>query len=371
MRTLAVLVLLVGVSGAHAQADDKAVSRTDLEKKAAAVAHDTATLGTDLFNVAKNHEGCYRLYQGALMGIVPLVEHKRALAASINDKLAKSRRLPARDAAFVLRDALDEVRALDTPKKPLWDRLGGETAVRAVVADFLVALASDPKVNVTRDGKYPLSAAGVKKLEQLLVEQISAATGGPLKYTGRDMKKTHAGMKITEDEFNAAGGHLVTVLKKYNVPDAERDELLAIIASTKADIVEGKVMAKPADKPLWDRLGGEKAVRLVVHDFVAAAAGDPKVNFTRGGKYPLDADGVKKIEQLLVEQVSSVAGGPLKYTGRDMKTTHAGMKITKDEFAALAGHLVKTLQAYKVPQKEIDELVGIIATTMKDIVEEK
>lgn len=372
MRTLAVwAVLLVGVSGASGQTDDKQVSRTELEKKAAAVAHDAATIGTDMFNVAKNYEGCYRLYQGTVMALMPMVEHKPALAASLKDKLAKSRMMPARDGAFVLRDALDEVRALDTPKKPLWDRLGGEAAVRAVVADFLVALASDPKVNVTRDGKYPLNPAGVKKLEQLLVEQISSATGGPLKYTGRDMKKTHAGMKITEAEFSAAAGHLIAVLKKYNVPAAERDELVAIIASTKADIVEDKLMAKPSDKPLWERLGGEKAVRLVVHDFVVAAVGDPKVNFTRGGKYALDADGVKKLEQLLVEQVSSVSGGPLKYTGRDMKTTHAGMKITKDEFGALAGHLVKTLQAYKVPQKEIDELVGLIATTMKDIVEEK
>lgn len=371
MRTLAVLVMLVGGPAAMAQTDATTVSRAELEKKAAAVATDAATIGTDLFNVAKNYEGCYRLYQGAIMGIMPLVEHKAALSASLKDKLAKSRTMGARDGAFVLREALDEVRALDMPKKPLWDRLGGETAVRAVVGDFLVALASDPKVNVTRDGKYPLNAAGVKKLEQLLVEQVSSATGGPLKYTGRDMKKTHAGMKITEDEFNAAAGHLIAVLKKYRVPDAERDELVAIIASTKADIVEGKLMAKPADKPLWDRLGGEKAVRAVIHDFVAVAAGDPKVNFTRGGKYPIDADGVKKLEQLLVEQVSSVSGGPLKYTGRDMKTTHAGMKITKDEFGALAGHLVKTLQTYKVPQKEIDELVGIIATTMKDIVEEK
>jgi hemoglobin len=189
------------------------------------------------------------------------------------------------------------------------------------------------------------------------------------------MKKTHAGMKITEAEFNAAAVHLVDVLVRAKVPEAERDELLGVIASTKNDIVEVKgdpATDKPGEKTtLWDRLGGEKAVRAVVHDFVAAAAGDPKVNFTRDGKYKLDAEDVKKLEQLLVEQISSATGGPLKYTGRDMKKTHAGMKITTAEFKALAGHLVATLNKYNVPQREITELVELIGSTANDIVEEK
>jgi hemoglobin len=73
----------------------------------------------------------------------------------------------------------------------------------------------------------------------------------------------------------------------------------------------------------------------------------------------------------LVELVSAVSGGPLKYTGRPMKELHAGMMISDAEFDALAGHLVATLKKYNVPQKEIDELVGIVAATRKDIVEKK
>ena len=112
-------------------------------------------------------------------------------------------------------------------------------------------------------------------------------------------------------------------------------------------------------------------MRRTVYIHAMVAAPDPKVNFFRDGKYKLDAKGVEKLEQLLVELVSAVSGGPLKYTGRDMKSTHSGMKITEDEFNALAGHLVATLKKYKVPQAEIDELVGIIAGTAKDIVEVK
>jgi hemoglobin len=125
--------------------------------------------------------------------------------------------------------------------------------------------------------------------------------------------------------------------------------------------------ATPA-KPLWDRLGGEPAVKAVVHEFVLAAAPDPKVNFFRDGKFALDGPGVERLERRLVELVSTVSGGPLKYTGRDMASAHAGMKITDAEFDALAGHLVAVLKKFRVPQREIDELVGIVATTRKDIV---
>jgi len=128
---------------------------------------------------------------------------------------------------------------------------------------------------------------------------------------------------------------------------------------------------KPADTPLWDRLGGTEAVSLVIHDFVAKAAANPKVDFLRGGKFTLDAAGVEKLEKLLVEFVSSATGGPLKYTGKDMAEAHKGMKITSAQFDAIAADLVAVLKDYKVPEKEINELIAIVATTKKAMVEDK
>ena len=61
-------------------------------------------------------------------------------------------------------------------------------------------------------------------------------------------------------------------------------------------------------------------------------------------------------------------GGPEKYTGRDMKTTHAGLKITMADFKALVDDLVKSLDQFKVPQKEKDELLAILGPLNKDIV---
>jgi hemoglobin len=71
----------------------------------------------------------------------------------------------------------------------------------------------------------------------LLAEQICAGTGGPCKYTGRDMKSAHRGMNITEAQFNALVEDLVKTLDNLNVPAKEKGELLAILGPMKPDIV--------------------------------------------------------------------------------------------------------------------------------------
>jgi hemoglobin len=72
----------------------------------------------------------------------------------------------------------------------------------------------------------------------LNVELVCEATGGPCKYSGRDMKNTHKGMRISQAEFDITAGHLAATLKKFKVPKQERGELLEIIGSLRKDIVE-------------------------------------------------------------------------------------------------------------------------------------
>lgn len=126
-------------------------------------------------------------------------------------------------------------------------------------------------------------------------------------------------------------------------------------------------------KSLYERLGGEKAISAVVDDFVGRAAGNPKVNVTRagtGGKEWKDTEeNVARLKKLLVEMVANAAGGPQKYTGRDMKTVHAGMRISNAESDAAAADLKASLEALKVPAKEQEELLAIVGSTRKDIVE--
>ena len=122
--------------------------------------------------------------------------------------------------------------------KSLYERLGGEPAITAVVEDFVGRAAGDPKVNFFRDGEY--KGLDVARLKQLLVEFIGKATGGPQEYTGRNMKQTHQGMKITNAEFDALAADLAASLDKFNVPAKEKNELLTIVGTTRKDIVEAK-----------------------------------------------------------------------------------------------------------------------------------
>ena len=117
-------------------------------------------------------------------------------------------------------------------KKSLYERLGGIDAIKAVVGEFAGRVLADTRVN------KKFAKTDAPRLTLHLVEQICAATGGPCEYTGKDMKTTHKNMKVTEGEFNALVEDLVGALDKFNVPAAEKTELLGILGPLKAEIVE-------------------------------------------------------------------------------------------------------------------------------------
>ena len=119
--------------------------------------------------------------------------------------------------------------------KSLFERLGKEAAIKAVVNDFVNTAAGDAKVNFLRDGKF--KGINVDHLKTQLTAFLVEATGGPKAYHGRDMKSAHTGMKITPAEFNALAGDLKATLAKFKVPEKETNELMALAASTSKDIV--------------------------------------------------------------------------------------------------------------------------------------
>jgi hemoglobin len=126
-------------------------------------------------------------------------------------------------------------------------------------------------------------------------------------------------------------------------------------------------IAAKSTKSLYDRLGGEEAISKVVDAFVGKAAGDPAVDFFRGDDHK-DMD-VAKFKMHLVQFLSKAFGAKgVKYEGRDMKTAHAGMKITEEQFNALAGDLQAALKEAGVPSKETGDVMKIAASTKKDIV---
>ena len=123
------------------------------------------------------------------------------------------------------------------------------------------------------------------------------------------------------------------------------------------------VNTAPGGKPLYDRLGGKTAIIAVVDHLVANVAADSRIN----GLFA--TTDISKLKGHLVDKVCMVTGGPCTYKGRDMKTTHAGMKITNGDFDALVEDLVAALDKFKVPAHEKGELLGLLRPMKKDILE--
>lgn len=120
-------------------------------------------------------------------------------------------------------------------KKSLYERLGGYDAIFAVTNDLLDRMEKDPQL-----GRFwqHRSEDGVKRERQLIVDFLCASSGGPLYYKGRDMKLSHKGMRISESDWTIFLNHADATLKAFNVPQAEYEEVVAFVQSTKADIVE-------------------------------------------------------------------------------------------------------------------------------------
>ena len=118
-----------------------------------------------------------------------------------------------------------------THKPSLYERLGGQPAIVAVVDDFVGNIAADNRIN-----RFFANADAVK-VKRLLVEQICAGTGGPCTYTGRSMLEAHKGMGVKDADFAALVEDLVKTLNKFNVPQAEQTELLSILGPMKSQIV--------------------------------------------------------------------------------------------------------------------------------------
>jgi hemoglobin len=141
--------------------------------------------------------------------------------------------------------------AIATEKLALFDRLGGEAGISNIVMDFTARVIDDPRVNwnrkgVTRGGfsihrgkseTWNPTPEHVALLQKHLIEFLALATGGPAQYTGKQIESAHENMHISNPEFDATMGDLKASLDKLKVPNTEQKELLAIVESTRPQIV--------------------------------------------------------------------------------------------------------------------------------------
>ena len=119
--------------------------------------------------------------------------------------------------------------------KTLYERLGGYDAIVAVSGDLLPRLMSDSRLKRFWEHR---GQDGIDREKQLLIDFLCANSGGSMYYTGRDMKVSHKGMKISEADWTAFLGHANVTLDAFKVPPTERAEVVAFVLSLKKDIVE-------------------------------------------------------------------------------------------------------------------------------------
>src|SRR5512134_2542445 len=140
-----------------------------------------------------------------------------------------------------------------------------------------------------------------------------------------------------------------------------------------ATVVMVGVMTQPArtqvtQPSLYERLGGVYSIATVVDDFIerllvnATLNANPAINEARRR---VPKAGLKFHVTALVCEVS---GGPCKYTGRAMKESHQQLNITQADWDAMVVDFKATLNEFKVPQREQQELITIVGSTKNDIV---
>ena len=121
------------------------------------------------------------------------------------------------------------------------------------------------------------------------------------------------------------------------------------------------------DKTLYERLGGYDGITGFVNNLLPRLQSDNQLGRfwqNRG------ADGVAREKQLLIDYLCANAGGPVYYTGRDMKLSHQGMNISESDWEAFFEHAAATMAALSVPQQECDDVVAFVSSLKQDIVEE-
>ncbi len=313
-------------------ADDKpaagALDRKTLDGIVYTNLKDIANHGANLYNTG-DWNGCYRLYEGALMAMRPLLDHRPKLQDAIKEGIANAQQAPElHRLAFVLRTVLDQVRADlkgespaekkdggPGPKNTLWDRLGGEAGVTRIVDDVVNAAARDPNVDFFRGGKYNPTPDEIVKMKREIVEQVSEATGGPFRYTGPDMRKVHREMGITDAQFDALASHLKRALEKNKVAVADVGAVLSAVNGYRKEIVQPK---KTDEKKNEEKKEGKKEAGATVTGhvtFKGQPAGGAKIGFVPAdGKTVSDTIGADGTYQLSVApgEYTITVGGAAK-----------------------------------------------------------
>jgi len=140
----------------------------------------------------------------------------------------------------------------------------------------------------------------------------------------------------------------------------------ALVLLTSPAAVQAAEAPSSGTPTLYKRLGGYDAIAAVTDDFIGQLVSHPTM-----GKFFVGhgMDSKMKIRQRVVEKICAATGGPCYYTGRDLKAAHGGLGITEADFDLAGKLLAATLDKFKVPAREKDELMALVVSLKGDVVE--
>lgn len=152
-------------------------------------------------------------------------------------------------------------------------------------------------------------------------------------------------------------------------------------ADRRADMRVGAAGATADTRTLYDRLGGEEKIAAIVGDMTARVIADPRVNFERTDvskgvigsvkEWEPTPEKVALFKRHMIEFLTLASGGPAQYSGRDMREVHKGLRITNNEFDAMVGDIKASMDRVGVARREQRDLLAVVETTRKEIVEQK
>jgi len=304
---------------------------------------DVINQGADLFNINADHAGCYRVYEGALISVKPLLGHHPDLQKAIDDGLADAgKEARVVDRAFALRKVLDAIRTkvkmtaaapISTPPPPLakslWDRLDGKTKFPKLVDEFVAEVVTDPRIDFERTGKMKVD---VDKVKLDVLAFIGTKAGADMKSASASFQDALNAEHLQDFELSLAIAAFKEKLKRAGINTADSTALLKaleivhrpITVAPAAPILHVERKPEPKIVTLWERLRGQDRIPAVIDGFVAVVAADPRIDLARAGKMPID--------------VAQVKAAVLAYIS---KKTGAGVASAADSFkdALNAGHL--------------------------------
>lgn len=126
---------------------------------------------------------------------------------------------------------------MSTARVNIYESIGGQAALMAVVDDFYERVIADPDLTAYFAG------TNMNRLKERQVDFFAAALGGPGRYTGASMRDAHRGRGIGQPQFDRVAEHLVASLAAAGVPDDTIGEIVGLIAPLAGEIISAGISA--------------------------------------------------------------------------------------------------------------------------------